>query len=101
MNIMSGVSQTLPKPEIFIASRFHLPIRGVAQCTIAVAGFQNEQEVAVASYTFSPLGGDLSVPLIPADMPAEFVALQNVTVIQNDPTADTLTADDFMVTTYT
>ena len=72
-----------------------------AQCTITVAGLRNEQEVAVASYTFSPLAGETTVPLIQAVLPAGFTTSQNVTSIQNDPTADAFAADDFVITTHT
>ena len=71
------------------------------QCTIAVAGFRKGQEVAVASYTFSPPVTDVSVPMIEAVLPGTFVSLQNVTIIQDDPVLNVLVADNFRVITHT
>ena len=71
------------------------------QCTIAVAGFRNGQEVAVASYTFSPPVTDVSVPMIEAVLPGTFVSLQNVTIIQDDPVLEVLVADNFHIITHT
>ena len=75
---------------------------GVAvECTITVAGFRNGQEVTVANFTFSPIVGVLAVPMIEAVLPASFAALQNVTIVQGDPTLQVVFADDFNVTTHT
>ena len=71
------------------------------QCTIDVAGFRNGQEVAVASYTFTPPTAAVDVPMIQAVLPGSFVNLQNVTIIQDDPTLEVLAADNFNVTTCT
>lgn len=71
------------------------------QCTILVAGFQNNKEVAVATYTFSPPAGQLAVPMIQAVLPKTFVKLQNLTIIQDNPTLEALLCDDFVVTTHT
>ncbi|CAD6587395.1 MAG: hypothetical protein ASARMPRED_003083 [Alectoria sarmentosa] len=73
------------------------------ECTILFAGFRNGQEVVDATYTFSPpMGGETAAaPLVEAVLPAGFVTLQNVTIVQGDPTVDVLNADDFVVTTHT
>lgn len=71
------------------------------QCTVFVAGFRNGQEVTVASYTFTPPTAAVNVPMIQAVLPGSFVDLQNVTVIQDDPTIEVLVADDFNATTHT
>ena len=71
------------------------------QCTITVAGFRNGQQVAVASFTFSPIVGELAVPMIEAVLEPDFVTLQNVTIVQGDPILQALVADDFNVTTHT
>ena len=72
------------------------------QCTILVAGFRNGQEVVDATYTFSPpVGETAAAPLVEAVLPAGFVTLQNVTLVQGDPTVEVLKADDFVVTTHT
>ena len=71
------------------------------QCTIAVAGFRKEQEVAVASYTFLPPVIDVSVLMIEAVLPDTFVSLQNVTRIQDDPVLTVLVADSFHVVNHT
>ena len=73
----------------------------VIACTITVAGFRNNMEVAVASYSFTPTVGMVSAPMIQAVLPKTFVNLQNVTLIQADPTEQVLTADDFNITTHT
>ena len=71
------------------------------QCTVTVAGFRNDKEVAVASFTFTPPAGELEVPMIQAVLDGEFVQLQNVTIIQDDPTLEALNLDDVVVTTHT
>ena len=71
------------------------------QCTIFVAGFRNDKEVAVATYTFTPPTPPVDVPMIQAVLPGSFVELQNVTIIQDDPTLEVLAADNFVVTTHT
>ena len=71
------------------------------QCTVTVAGFRDNQEVADASFTFSPPAGDLAVPMTQAVMPGSFVQLQNVTIIQDNPTLEALNLDDVDVTTHT
>ena len=71
------------------------------QCTISVAGFRNGQEVAVASFTFSPTLGVLAVPMIEAELPSTFTTLQNATIMQENPTLQALVADNFSVTTHT
>lgn len=53
----------------------------------------------MASYTFSPATGLVDVPMIQAVLPTTFVNLQNVTIIQDDPTLEALVADNFNVTT--
>ena len=71
------------------------------QCTTTVAGFRNDKEVAVASFIFSPLAGKVAVPMIKAVLPGDFVLLQNVTIIQDNPTLEALQLDDVNVTTHT
>ena len=71
-----------------------------SQCTIDVAGFRKGQEVAVASFTFTPPVTDLSVPQIQGVLPDSFIALENVTIIQDDPVLNVLLADNFQVTTH-
>ena len=70
------------------------------QCTIDVAGFRKGQEVAVASFTFTPPVTDLSVPQIQAVFSGTFIALENVTIIQDDPVLNVLVADNFKITTH-
>ena len=70
------------------------------QCTIDVAGFRKGQEVAVASFTFTPPVTGVSVPQIQAVFPDRFVALENVTIIQDDPALNVLVADNFQITTH-
>ena len=69
--------------------------------TIVLAGFRVDQEVAVASFTFTPPTGQVLVPMIEAVLPGDFVTLQNVTIIQDDPVMIMLVTDDFTVTTHT
>lgn len=71
------------------------------QGTVTVAGFQNDQEVVDASFTFSPPDGELAVPMMQAILPEGFKQLQNVTLIQNNPALVVLICDDFNVTTHT
>ncbi len=57
------------------------------QCTITLAAFTkgNDQEVAVASFTFTPPENVLeAVPMIQAVLPSGFENVYNVTIIQND-----------------
>ncbi|CAD6589722.1 MAG: hypothetical protein ASARMPREDX12_003945 [Alectoria sarmentosa] len=62
------------------------------QCTITVAGFEanNDEEVALASFTFTPpLEPLTSVPTIHAVLPATFLLpLSNVTIVQSNELAD-------------
>ncbi len=55
----------------------------------------------MATYTFTPPTPPVDVPMIQAVLPGSFVALQNVTIIQDDPTLEVLAADNFVVTTHT
>ena len=59
-----------------------------AQCTITVAGFKkgSNQEVALASYTFTPPLDPVDlVPMLHAVLPDSFhQPLYNITVIMND-----------------
>ena len=63
-------------------------VAAAAQCTITVAGFKkgSNQEVALASYTFTPpLDPVDPVPMFHAVLPDAFhQPLYNITVIQND-----------------
>ena len=62
------------------------------RCTITVAGFEanNDEEVALASFTFTPpLEPLTSVPTIHAVLPATFLLpLSNVTIVQSNELAD-------------
>lgn len=70
------------------------------QCTILVGGFKSNQEVAVTSYTFTPpTVVDLDAPMIKAVLPDDFNLLQNVTIIQIDPTLQVLNLDNITYTT--
>lgn len=57
------------------------------RCTITVAGFQpnNNKEVALASFTFTPpVSPVTAVPMIHAVLPSTFsMPLNNVTIVQN------------------
>lgn len=71
------------------------------ECTVAVAGFRNAKEVAVASFTFTPTAGETAAtPMIHAVLPKTFVTLQNATLVQGDPAVQVILADDFGVTTH-
>ena len=60
-----------------------------SQCSITVAGFVrgNNQEVALASFTFTPPVSPVApVPMIHAVLPSTFhKSLYNVTLVQNNP----------------
>ncbi|KAG6997692.1 hypothetical protein G7Y79_00038g074510 [Physcia stellaris] len=68
------------------------------RCTILVAGFKGKQERVDATYTYTPTakGGRLQ-PQIQAVLPSRFVGLQNVTIIQDDPTLEALVMDSISV----
>lgn len=60
------------------------------QCTIAVAGFREGQEVTVAGYTFTLPTAAVDVSMIQAVLPGSFLESQNVTIIQGDPISKVL-----------
>ena len=70
-------------------------VAGVAtQCTISVAGFRKQQKVVDASFTFTPPAVSVdAVSMIEAVLPAGFAGVRNVTVVQGDPTLQTLVID--------
>ncbi|KAL8706258.1 MAG: hypothetical protein Q9201_000695 [Fulgogasparrea decipioides] len=71
------------------------------QCTIFVAGFKDGQEKGSATYTFSPTAANVVRPsMIQAKLPDDFVELQNVTVIQDNPKLKALVLDDINVMLY-
>ena len=72
------------------------------ECTITVAGFRNNQEVALASYSFTPtVANDALASMVEAVLPSKFVTLQNITFIQGDPNTQVIALDDISVTTHT
>ena len=71
------------------------------QCTIFLGGFRGGQQVAVSQFTFTPPLDAVDVPMIHAVLPDTFMALDNVTIIQDDPTLQVLATDDYNVTTHT
>ena len=69
------------------------------RCTITVAGFAkgSDQEVALASFTFTPPLVEVApVPMEHAVLPSTFSLLKivNVTIIQDDPTTEALVVDN-------
>ena len=67
------------------------------QCTITVAAFKkgNGQEVAVASFTFTPPAKAMTqVPMIHAVLPSGFANVYNITIIQDDPAVNGLGIDN-------
>ncbi|KAL6717867.1 hypothetical protein ACLMJK_003952 [Lecanora helva] len=69
------------------------------QCTVTVAGFVagKNQEVALASYTFTPPAVEVApVLMLHAVLPNTFLQkLVNITIIQTDPALNTLLVDNF------
>lgn len=64
-------------------------------------GISERTGIAVASFTFWPIVGELAVPMIKAVLSPSFATLQNVTIVQGNPTLQALVTDDFNVTTHT
>lgn len=69
------------------------------QCTITVAGFAtgSDQEVALASFTFTPPSVAVApVPMEHAVLPLTFLApkIVNVTIVQDDPLTQALLIDN-------
>ena len=74
------------------------------QCTVTLAAFKKAgmQEVAVASYTFTPPAGLLTnVSMIQAVLPSGFQNVYNVTVIENNPAVNGLGMDNLDYTVST
>lgn len=71
------------------------------QCTILVAGFRGEQEIAAATFTFSPtVAQRLSAPMIKAVLPSSFANVDTVTMIQSNPTTQAFNVDNIDYVLY-
>ena len=65
------------------------------ECAVLVAGFRDGQEVASASYTFTPTVPQLLVPpMVEAVLPGTFSGLDNITLIPSDPELQSLHLDN-------
>lgn len=68
---------------------------------MTVAGFRGQQEVALGSFTFSPLTVNATdAQMVQAVLPSVFVLLQNVTMVQDEPFSKLLAVDDIVFTTH-
>ena len=71
----------------------------VVQCTVTVAAFKKGQEVAVASYTFTPPTEVVKqTPMIQAVLPKGFENVFTVTFAHNTPTVVGLGIDNIQYT---
>ena len=71
------------------------------QCTVTVAAFVKAggQEVAVASFTFTPPEKVVGqVPMVEAVLPKEFMGVYRVTIIEDDPGVNGLGIDNLAYT---
>lgn len=74
------------------------------QCTVTLAAFKeaSDQEVAVASFTFTPPPNLVTqVPMIQAVLPDGFENVYSVTIVQNDPSVIGLGIDNLEYTVST
>lgn len=74
------------------------------QCTLTVAAFQkaNDQEIATASYTFTPPENPVTQPpMVQAVLPNEFEGASMVTFIQSDSTLTGFGIDNMAYTAST
>ncbi len=76
-------------------------VNQAVQCTITLAAFKkaSNQEVAVASFTFTPPANLVTqVPMIQAVLPNGFENVYNVTIVTNNPSVIVFGVDNLEYT---